>query len=139
MSSSASPCPFCFPAPGALIAESELCRALRDGYPVAPGHTLVVPKRHVARTLDLTDEEWADLWALVRRVREIVPELLEADALNIGVNDGAAAGQTVPHVHVHLIPRRRGDVADPRGGVRRVIPHRADYWSGREGDGAGPA
>ncbi|HSW29088.1 MAG TPA: HIT family protein [Longimicrobiales bacterium] len=132
MSSNASPCPFCSPAPGALIAESDLSRALRDGYPVAPGHTLVVPKRHVARTFDLTDEEWADLWALARRVREMVPELLAADALNIGVNDGAAAGQTVPHVHVHLIPRRHGDTPDPRGGVRRVIPHRADYWSRRE-------
>ncbi len=138
MSSTPSPCPFCSPPPGALIAESALCRALRDDYPVAPGHTLVVPKRHVARTFDLTDEEWGDLWALARQVREMVPELLAADALNIGVNDGPAAGQTVPHVHVHLIPRRHGDVADPRGGFRWVLPQRADYWSGREAGGAGP-
>ncbi len=131
MSSAPSPCPFCSPAPGALIAESDRSRALSDAYPVAPGHALVVPKRHVARTFELTDEEWADLWALARRVREMVPELLGSDAINIGVNDGAAAGQTVPHVHVHLIPRRQGDVADARGGIRRVIPKRADYWSAR--------
>ena len=132
MSSSASPCPFCPPAPGALVAESALCQAVRDGYPVAPGHTLVAPKRHVASVFALTDEEWADLWALLRRVRGMVPELLEAEAVNVGVNDGAAAGQTVGHAHVHLIPRRHGDVADPRGGVRWVIPATADYWSERE-------
>lgn len=136
MPSSASPCLFCFPAPHAVIAESALCRAVRDGYPVALGHTLVVPKRHVASVFDLTDEEWADLWALVRRVRGMVPELIEADALNVGLNDGPAAGQTVGHAHVHIIPRKHGDVADPRGGVRWVIPAKADYWSGR---GAGPA
>lgn len=132
---SRSDCPFCSPAPGGLLAETRHCRALRDVYPVAPGHTLVVPMRHVASVFDLGSEEWDDLWGLVRRMREDVNELRTADALNIGLNDGPAAGQTVGHAHVHLIPRRHGDVPDPRGGVRWVLPANADYWSER---GAAP-
>ena len=124
----ASSCPLCSPLPAAVVAESEWCLALRDGHPLGPGHTLVVPKRHVASVFDLTGEEWADLWAMVRRVRGMVPELSGADALNVGVNDGPAAGQTVLHAHVHLIPRRMGDVPDPRGGVRWVLPQKAKYW-----------
>lgn len=130
---SPSPCPFCTPAHAATLAESSHSVAVRDAYPVADGHVLVVPRRHVASVFDLTEDEWSDLWALVRRVREDVDELCRADAVNVGVNDGAAAGQTVAHTHVHVIPRRHGDVPDPRGGVRWVIPERADYWSGRAG------
>lgn len=137
MSSAGSPCPFCTPAAAAVIAESAWCLALRDGYPVSPGHTLAVPRRHVASVFDLRPEEWDDLWALVRRARAEVPELSAADALNVGLNDGPAAGQTVGHAHVHLIPRRMGDVPDPRGGVRWVIPAKADYWTPpRDGDPA---
>ena len=127
-------CPFCEIAPQSIVDDSPHTLALRDGYPVAPGHVLVVPRRHVTSIFDLQLEEWEDLWALVRRVRSGLEELREADGVNVGVNDGAAAGQTVDHAHVHLIPRNAGDVPDPRGGVRRVIPRRADYWTPRSPD-----
>lgn len=112
-----------------MVLESAHSLALRDGYPVAPGHILVIPRRHVAGVFDLRPEEWDDLWALVRRIPGEVPELGAADALNVGINDGPAAGQTVAHAHVHLIPRTLGDVPDPRGGVRWVLPASADYWT----------
>ncbi|MHB1191938.1 MAG: HIT family protein [Longimicrobiales bacterium] len=114
-----------------MVLESAHSLALRDGYPVAPGHILVIPRRHVASVFDLRPEEWDDLWALVRRIPGEMSELRAADALNVGINDGPAAGQTVAHAHVHLIPRNLGDVPDPRGGVRWVLPAKADYWSAR--------
>ena len=124
-------CPFCAPAPDATLAESAYSRAVRDRYPLALGHTLVVPRRHVKSVFELSQDEWDDLWALVRRMRAEVPALRDADGVNVGFNHREAAGQTVEHAHVHMIPRTRGDVADPRGGIRWVIPERADYWSNR--------
>jgi len=121
-------CPFCDPNPERIIQSNEHCLALRDGFPVSDGHALVVPKRHVASIFSLTEAEWEDLWSLVRWVRQESAEVDHPDGFNIGVNDGTAAGQTVPHAHVHIIPRRQGDVEDPRGGVRGVIPARARYW-----------
>lgn len=130
-------CPFCALPRDAILGESMHSRAVPDRYPLAPGHTLVVPRRHVIRVFDLSPEEWQDLWALVRRMHSEVPALRDADGVNVGFNQGETAGQTVEHAHVHMIPRTRGDVPDPRGGVRWVIPQRADYWSGRpEGEGA---
>jgi diadenosine tetraphosphate (Ap4A) HIT family hydrolase len=111
-------CPFCRPAADRVRLESEFAVALPDGFPVTPGHTLVVQRRHVAGLFELTDEEQAAVWRLVARVRALLAAELKLDGFNVGLNDGAAAGQTVPHAHVHVIPRRRGDVADPRGGVR---------------------
>ncbi len=102
--------------------------AILDGFPVAEGHSLVVPKRHVASPFDLPDEEQAALWHLVALVRTGLMEWLKPDGFNVGVNDGLAAGQTVMHAHIHIIPRRRGDVPDPRGGVRWVVPSKAVYW-----------
>ena len=127
------PCPFCVLTRDAILAESPLSFAVRDRWPVARGHTLVVPKRHVKSVFDLSPGEWSDLWALARQMREGLEELREAD-VNVGLNDGEAAGQTMEHAHVHIIPRTAGDVADARGGVRRLIPEKADYWSRREGD-----
>ena len=95
---------------------------------VAEGHSLVVPKRHVASLFDLPDEEQAALWRLVALVRGNLMAELKPDGFNFGVNDGSAAGQTVMHAHVHVIPRRKDDVADPRGGVRWIIPSKAQYW-----------
>ncbi len=128
-------CPFCNPGSDAILAESAHCIAIRDAYPVAPGHTLVVPRRHAASLFALTPEEWDDLWRLVRRLHVELRPLHDAEGVNVGLNDGGAAGQTVAHAHVHVIPRRSGDVPDPRGGVRWVIPERADYWSGRVDSG----
>lgn len=107
--------------------------AIRDGYPIAEGHTLVVPKRHVASLFDLDEEERAAVWSMVEAVRGELLERLQPDGFNVGLNDGAAAGQTVMHAHVHVIPRVEGDVADPRGGVRWVLPGRAQYWEDGEG------
>jgi len=98
-----------------------------DAYPVAKGHTLVVPKAHRTDIFDCTPEEVADLWALVRKVKEKLDEELHPDGYNVGTNVGAASGQTVFHCHVHVIPRQRGDAADPRGGVRRVRKPDVDY------------
>lgn len=121
-------CPFCEPDRGRIVLESDHAIALPDAFPLSDGHALVVPRRHVESVFALGPEEQADLWALVARVRlELVGEH-GPDGFNVGVNDGAAAGQTVRHAHVHLIPRYDGDVADPRGGVRWVRPDRARYW-----------
>jgi diadenosine tetraphosphate (Ap4A) HIT family hydrolase len=125
-------CPFCARIDvGDVAGSSQGAVAIPDAYPVAPGHTLVCPRRHVEDLFHLTDDEWDEVWSLVRVMRRELAATLDADGWNIGVNIGPAAGQTVEHAHVHLIPRRSGDVADPRGGVRWVLPERAAYWSGR--------
>jgi diadenosine tetraphosphate (Ap4A) HIT family hydrolase len=121
-------CPFCDLPPERVLRASTRARAVADAYPVAVGHTLVVPNRHVASLFHLSADELADVWRLVGEVRAALVASHEVEAFTVGVNDGEAAGQTVGHAHVHIIPRRRGDVADPRGGVRWVIPERAPYW-----------
>lgn len=120
-----SACPFC--APNGVLLESPLAFALADRYPVAPGHLLIVVRRHVADFFDTTPEEQQALLALLRDGRRLVDARHAPHGYNIGVNIGEIAGQTIPHVHVHLIPRYAGDVADPRGGVRAVIPERQRY------------
>jgi len=102
---------------------------IRDGYPVSPGHTLVIPKRHVGSFFQVTPDERSDLLALLDDAKAQMGLEFKPDGYNIGINDGPAAGQTVPHLHIHLIPRYDGDRADPRGGVRWVIPEKANYWS----------
>lgn len=119
---SSDSCPFCSPN-RAIVAENTLAYAIRDGFPVSPGHTLVIPRRHVETVLGLTEQETAACWELVRAVCSAG----QADGFNIGMNCGAAAGQTVGHAHIHVIPRYIGDVAEPRGGVRHVIPGKGTY------------
>lgn len=121
-------CPFCHPEESRITLENEAARAFPDAFPVAEGHTLVVPRRHVASLFDLPEEERAAVWGLVARVRGKLLVELKPDGFTVGVNDGTAAGQTVMHAHVHIIPRRAGDVADPRGGVRWVLAAKARYW-----------
>jgi diadenosine tetraphosphate (Ap4A) HIT family hydrolase len=123
-------CPFCEPA-GEVLVRTEATVALPDAFPVSDGHALVCPRRHVADVFALDEGEWDGLWRTVRQVQQLLAPRLSPDGWNVGVNSGPAAGQTVAHAHVHLIPRYAGDVADPRGGVRAVIPERADYWSPR--------
>jgi diadenosine tetraphosphate (Ap4A) HIT family hydrolase len=122
-------CPFCHLEKSRITLESDCAVAFPDAYPVAEGHMLIVPKRHVVSLFDLSDEEQAALWRLVALVRGKLVVELQPDGFNVGVNDGPAAGQTVLHAHVHVIPRRTGDVADPRGGVRWVMPAKAPYWA----------
>ena len=125
-----SDCPFCDPD-RELLLETATMVAFPDAFPVTDGHTLVCPRRHVETIFDLDPAEWTDLWQAVRRTQELLAARTAADGWNVGANSGPAAGQTVPHAHVHVIPRRAGDVPDPRGGVRAVIAGRTDYWSQR--------
>jgi diadenosine tetraphosphate (Ap4A) HIT family hydrolase len=122
------PCPFCHLEKSRITLENECAVAFADAFPVAEGHTIVIPKRHVASLFGLPDDEQAAIWRLVAQVRGKLASELKPDGFNVGINDGPAAGQTVLHAHVHVIPRRSGDVNDPRGGVRWVVPARARYW-----------
>jgi diadenosine tetraphosphate (Ap4A) HIT family hydrolase len=109
------------------LASNELCFAVPDRYPVSPGHTLLVPHRLVETWWDATSDEQRALLDLAAEVRVLLEARYAPDGWNLGVNVGDAGGQTVPHLHLHLIPRYSGDVADPRGGVRHVFPGRANW------------
>ena len=123
-------CPFCNPSLDRIWIGRDLTIATPDMYPAAEGHTLVLPRRHVLSVFELADDEWEELWALLSDVRDELQESLRPDGFTIGVNDGLAAGQTIAHAHVHIIPRHLGDVADPTGGLRGILPHKARYWDG---------
>jgi len=124
-----TPCVFCHLPPERIGHETALSRVVRDAFPVSPGHTLIVPRRHVASFFETTDDERTDLMNLLLRVRESLDREFNPAGYNIGINDGTAAGQTVLHLHVHLIPRYPGDRDDPRGGIRWVLPDKAAYWT----------
>lgn len=121
-------CPFCEIAPENIWFQNETGVVLWDGFPVSQGHSLVVPHQHVASLFDLEPELQSKLWRLVTETRERLQEKFQPDGYNIGLNDGVAAGQTVMHAHIHVIPRWENDVPDPRGGVRWIIPDKANYW-----------
>lgn len=120
-------CPFCNPSLEEIVLANDLCYARYDKFPVNPGHLLLIPFRHVAGFFEATDEEQAALLTLVREAKRLLDERFHPDGYNIGVNVGTAAGQSVMHLHVHVIPRYAGDMEDPRGGVRGVIPERRGY------------
>ncbi len=121
-------CHFCHLPESRIIDSSPLALVIRDAYPVSRGHTLIIPKRHIDSFFDLSELERGDLFVLLDRAKLVIDEEFQPQGYNIGINDGAAAGQTVPHVHVHLIPRFAGDLPDPRGGIRWVIADKAKYW-----------
>lgn len=124
-------CPFCelvSTKSSRIIEENDQAFVIRDGYPISEGHTLVIPKRHVGSFFDISNDERSALFELVESSKKSLDNEFKPDAFNIGVNDGAAAGQTVAHLHIHLIPRYEGDIEDPRGGVRWLIPDKARYW-----------
>ncbi|MHB1035024.1 MAG: HIT family protein [Pirellulales bacterium] len=121
-------CPFCNLDPPRVLLENEFGIAISDGFPVSNGHTLVVPRRHLTSLFDLPAEDQSALWRLVAEVRAKLQAEFHPEAFNIGINDGQAAGQTVAHAHIHVIPRYSGDVADPRGGIRWAVPNKARYW-----------
>ena len=118
-------CPFC--DYDQTYITSSLAIARYDAFPVTEGHTLVTTKRHVSSYFECTDEEKTELWLMVDRVRLSLEERFAVKDFNVGINAGVTAGQTVMHVHIHVIPRRSGDMEDPRGGVRGVIPGRQKY------------
>jgi diadenosine tetraphosphate (Ap4A) HIT family hydrolase len=125
-------CAFCdYISKGELVAQNDLAVAFFDAYPVTPGHCLIVPRRHQPNFLALSAPEQSAVWALVPLARAHIEKHATPDGYNIGVNVGEAAGQTIGHAHLHVIPRQVGDVADPRGGIRWVIPARAAYWAER--------
>ncbi|MCG6657545.1 HIT family protein [Halomonas campisalis] len=122
-------CPFCHPESTRVIARHAHFFVYQDGFPVSPGHTLVIPFRHVGTLAELTQEEQTTLFAAVTEAQKLLDESHRPDGYNIGINQGTAGGQTVPHLHVHVMPRYQGDQPDPRGGVRWIFPDKADYWS----------
>ena len=124
-----SPCPFCSLPRDRALDERETAFAIRDAFPVSPGHTLIIPRRHVGSFFEVTDAERADLMSLLAAARDELDREFRPAGYNIGINDGVAAGQTVTHLHIHLIPRYEGDRDDPRGGVRWVLPEKAAYWT----------
>ena len=111
------------------ITQNDLAIAVRDRYPVSPGHTLVVPRRLVPTIFECTAEEMAAIWRLLAECKAAIDAEFRPDGYNIGINCGVDAGQTIFHAHVHLIPRYRGDHPNPRGGVRHIIPGKGDYPS----------
>jgi len=125
------PCPFCTLPKERVIDSNHHGMVIRDGFPISPGHTLVIPNRHIGSFFELSPEERQSLLDLLDAAKLVLDSELKPDGYNIGINDGPSAGQTVPHLHIHLIPRYNGDQTDPRGGVRWIIPEKADYWSSR--------
>src|SRR5512139_2674611 len=119
--------PFLAVPPSEWVAANALAFAVADRYPVSPGHTLVIPRRLIQTWFDASPEEQTAIFQLVDDVKRKLDAELSPDGYNIGINAGEAAGQTVMHLHVHVIPRYRGDVDDPRGGVRHVIPGKGNY------------
>lgn len=120
------PCLFCG-SPRGETRRNALAISARDSYPVSPGHSLIIPIRHCASFFDLSAEEVAACMELVAEEQKVLDEEFSPDGYNVGVNVGSAAGQSIFHVHIHLIPRYTGDSARPQGGVRQVLPKKAHY------------
>jgi diadenosine tetraphosphate (Ap4A) HIT family hydrolase len=120
-------CPFCNPSADEIVAKNDLCYARWDRYPVSKGHLLVIPFRHIPDFFLMTPEERVAVLALVTECKEVIEENFCPGGYNIGFNVGVAAGQTVMHCHCHVIPRYVGDVKEPRGGVRGVVPGKRGY------------
>ena len=123
-----SGCPFCDLPQERILLSNTYGMAIRDAYPVSVGHTLILPHRHIASFFEIKPEERMALLDLLDEARITLDKLNRPDGYNIGINDGMAAGQTISHLHIHLIPRFKGDLPDPRGGVRWIFPKKAKYW-----------
>lgn len=124
-----SNCVFCTLPRERVRGENLHAVYIRDAYPISPGHTLIIPIRHFGSMFEITAAEWLDFLVLMELAKRELDDEFHPDGYNIGLNDGPAAGQTVPHLHLHLIPRFKGDQDDPRGGVRWIFPDKANYWS----------
>ena len=121
-------CVFCDIHSDRIVRQNELCYAVRDEYPVTPLHSLIIPKRHIGSYFELYQPEINGIQSLLQEVKvDIEKQDKTVDGFNIGINNGDCAGQTIHHCHVHLIPRRIGDVTNPAGGVRSVIPDKQNW------------
>jgi diadenosine tetraphosphate (Ap4A) HIT family hydrolase len=120
-------CVFCNLNKEEYLFENDTCFAKYDNYPVSPGHILIIPKRHFQDFFEANTKEYQDILELINICKMNLVQQYHSDGFNLGVNIGEAAGQTVMHLHVHLIPRYMGDIEDPRGGVRGVIPEKRIY------------
>jgi len=121
-------CIFCNLEASRIEDENTLFLVIKDLYPVTEGHTLIIPKRHVPSFFELTDEEQTSFFEMLQAQKHKLASMDETiTGFNVGINDGEDAGQTVMHCHIHLIPRRNGDMKNPRGGVRGVIPEKQSY------------
>jgi diadenosine tetraphosphate (Ap4A) HIT family hydrolase len=129
MNESQQDCPFCFPQIESAIIESfGSVVAVKDKYPASDGHLLVITKRHITDIFTMTETEKQDALKLIMILKEkIMRDDPSVTGFNVGMNCGASAGQTIMHAHIHLIPRRDGDVSNPEGGIRGAIPHRMSY------------
>ena len=124
-------CAFCSLPESRILLRNKHGFWIKDGFPVTRGHSLIISTRHVGSWFELSLTEQSGLMVLLAEARTVIETSEQPAGFNIGINDGAAAGQTVPHLHIHLMPRYPGDQPDPRGGVRWIFPDKADYWSGR--------
>ena len=120
-------CLFCELPDSEILINNDLCFARWDKFPVSPGHLLIIPKRHFESIFDATVEELQAFWDLIIKGKELIDNEHNPDGFNIGVNDGQAAGQSIFHVHIHMIPRYVGDVEEPLGGVRGIVPKKQKY------------
>jgi diadenosine tetraphosphate (Ap4A) HIT family hydrolase len=125
-------CPFCSVDESRIAFSNDCVIAIWDGFPVSPGHLLIIPRHHTPTWANLSPSEKAATWSAIDQGQRLISERFHPDGFNVGFNESAAAGQTVSHFHLHIIPRYAGDVADPRGGVRYVIPDRANYLAAYE-------
>lgn len=110
-----------------IILENDFCYARWDNFPVSRGHLEIVPKLHISSFFDIDDEQLIQLYALIKEAKALVQKKYSPDGYNIGINEGEAAGRTVHHLHLHIIPRYKGDVEDPHGGIRNIIPGKGKY------------
>lgn len=120
-------CPFCIVSEAEIVIKNEHCFARWDKYPVTKGHLLVIPYRHYDNYFDATYDEIIAFWELIREAKDLINNKYNPDGYNVGINSGKSAGQTIPHMHIHLIPRYKGDIDDPRGGIRGIIPGKQKY------------
>ena len=120
-----NPCIFCDKEKqkGKLILENDFCVARFDQFPVSKGHVLIIPKVHKISFFDLTEAEISQMFSLLGKAKDIIQKEYKPDGFNIGINEGEAAGRTIHHLHIHLIPRYKGDLEKPRGGVRNILPN----------------
>lgn len=111
-----------------MFLENNSVVGLWDKFPVNPGHALLVPKRHIAEWFEATREEQEALTSALSQAKQVIDDLYQPSGYNIGMNLGQAAGQTIFHLHIHMIPRYENDQNDPRGGIRKLFPEKANYW-----------